>query len=268
MIRQSYQILLIVTALLLAVPSASAFGQLRDVPPRYEEFGIVCLLGFPSVIDHLKADYELAEDKAKTLKELGRNRLRNMHLRRDFRMKTRKLTDSQFAKARAELCNTIQKSNDESWTKAKELLTEKQIARLQELRIQRLGPAALMDSEVLQALDIKADQLDQHLASAMTAKKLHDKALLQLRADLLASRRGEKFAPQSRADLESNRAISKALADAKISERDKVFAAVLNDEQQTKLNSLTGAPFIFKLDFDFPRIKVDWQIAPVKQIEN
>ena len=260
---RSQKLLLPLIALLLVTSTQSAVGQFKDVPPKYEEFGIVCLLGFPSVVDQLKADYDLAEDNVKPLKELGRNRLRNMHLRRDFRMKTRKMDDEKFSKARAKLSGTIQKSNSEAWAKAKELLTDKQIARLKELRIQRLGPAALMDAEVVQALSLK----DEQLRLAMAAKKKHDQTLVKLKADLLKARSKMKLAPQSTQDFQANRDMVKALGDAKISERKKVFAAVLTDQQKSKLDSLMGAPFVFKLDFDFPAIKVDWQTDPLKDKE-
>lgn len=261
---QTPKTILLFAALLLAAPTVNAVGQFKDVPPKYEEFGIVCLLGFPSVVEHLEADHELAGDNVKALEELGKNRLKNMHLRRDFRKKTGRMKDAQFTKARTELFETIQKSNSDSWAKAKKMLTEKQIARLEQLRIQRLGPAALMDSKVIQTLGLEEKQLEEHLKSAMAAKKSHDAALVKLKADLLESRRGRRISPQSDKDFEWNRNFAKKLTDAKISERDKVFDAVLDDQQKHRLAALTGAPFLFKLDFDFPAIKVDWQTSPLK----
>lgn len=238
-----------------------AAAQFRNVPPKYEEFHLVNLLGFPSIRDHLVKDYELSNDNLKTLAKLGRARLENMHRRKALRMKSRKMSESQFATARAELLETIQGVNEENWEAAKELLTDAQIARLKQLRIQRIGVAALMDAEVIEALSIRDDQLE----AATELKETHDEKWLALLATQRKRFKEIQFAPRSPELIAQNKSDVKERDAAKIAYPKEVFEAVLDEQQQLMLDDLKGEPFVFKFDFDFATIKVDWHTDPLER---
>ncbi len=252
---------IVVLAFVTIEMSATADAQFRDVPPKYEEFHLVNLLGFPSVRKHLAEDFGLSEEAMPQLKDLGSVRLKNMHRRKNLRFKTRKMSDEKFDKARAALLRTIQQANQQNWVKAKALLTEAQIDRLKQLRVQRLGVAALTDPEVIKALGLDKDQIK----SAMKLHETYNKKMLALKAAQHKQVMAEKLQPQSQESYDRNVQLLKEREEAKVAYSKEVYEAVLDDIQLNKFTDMSGKAFQFRFDFDFPKMKVQWHTDPLKR---
>jgi len=232
---------IVVLAFVTIGMSATADAQFRDVPPKYEEFHLVNLLGFPSVRKHLAEDFGLSEEAMPQLKDLGSVRLKNMHRRKDLRFK--------------------QQANQQNWVKAKALLTEAQIDRLKQLRVQRLGVAALTDPEVIKALGLDKDQIK----SAMKLHETYNKKMLALNAAQRKQMMEERLQPQSQESYDRNVQLLKEREEAKVAYSKEVYEAVLDDIQLNKFTDMSGKAFQFRFDFDFPKMKVQWHTDPLKR---
>lgn len=260
---QRLSIFLLVFAFCTTSLSTFAVAQYKEVPPFYEEFDLVNLLGFPSIREHLKEEHGLSEKVIPELKELGSVRLKNMHRRNDLRKKSRKMSDEKFAKARTQLLESIQKVNQENWSKAKKLLTKDQIARLGQLRLQRIGVAALVDAQVIDELNINESQIK----SAMELQQTYDQKILALKEKQLLAFKGKRISPNSKEMIAQNKANAKEREEAKIAYSQEVYDAVLDDQQKLMFSDLRGEPFTFKLDFDFSKIKVQWHTNPLQRTD-
>lgn len=251
-IRLHFAVLAFTGALMCATSNA----QQRDVTPQYSELHEVTLLGFPGVIRHLVDDFEVSEKDAVALAKIGAVRKEHMQNRKNLYTKMLKAPEDKFQQAKTRLTKAIEKSNSESWTKAEELLKEKQIARLRQIRMQRFREDALLNPKIIDTLKISDAQIKaiekskEDFAKSLTL--MYDKQRKEMRAIL------SKGFDRPRM-IEQNKLNQKAINKAKDAFESKVYKKILKDEQRKKFMPMRGEKFELAMDWDLQKLNLKWR---------
>ena len=122
----------------------------------------VSLLSMDKVLDHLQADYELSDDAKKEI-------LANAQDAQDELQEERRAMFGDFQNmepdereaAMEELQEITKDINTDTFRTIKKQLNKKQLGRLNELKIQRMGVAALHDAVIQEMLEFDDEQVDK-----------------------------------------------------------------------------------------------------------
>lgn len=199
----------------LRVGPAAAGPVVRIRTGSYGGPAKLYLLRRPDVAKDLKLDADQKEEVTEAIQEITRNR-------RDEYQKLRTLPIKDRVKKSRELSKKFTEMGNK---KAKDILNEKQITRLDQIALQMQGIRALRNPEIVKKLKITKEQ----------TKKFQDvqSEITKQRAQLYKDLRAGKIA---RAKLrEKTQALTKSL--------EKKTLDVLNKDQRAKFETMKGKTF-------------------------
>ena len=122
----------------------------------------VSLLSMEEVLDHLQDDYELSDDAKKEILANAEDAQDELaEERRAIMGDMRNMDQDERTAAMEELQDVTKEINTDTFRTIKKQLNKKQLGRLNELKVQRMGVAALHDAVVQEMLEFDDEQVEK-----------------------------------------------------------------------------------------------------------
>ena len=204
-----------------------------------QEVTEMSLLNIKEVMQHLKEDFGLDEETHKKVSELTADFNDEMEAnRRDAMQDFRDMDDDERQKAFADMRKSLKEMSSSYFKKIKKMLDKKQLKRLTELKMQRMGTALLHDGLFQEMLELSAEQTEQ----LNSLKEEFDKGRQKMLDDMRSQMRS------GGGDREAMREVMMDMQDMMTDKREKYAKetlGVLSDEQRKKLEDIKGKKFKF-----------------------
>ena len=122
----------------------------------------VSLLSMEEVLDHLQDDYELSDDAKKEILANAEDAQDELaEERRAIMGDMRNMDQDERTAAMEELQDVTKEINTDTFRTIKKQLNKKQLGRLNELKVQRMGVAALHDAVIQEMLEFDDEQVEK-----------------------------------------------------------------------------------------------------------
>ena len=171
--------------------------------------------------DEIRKELDISDDQVTALKKLGENMRPKMPEGTNIRDMEEEDRNALFAKMRKEM----EEKAKEAEESLEEILMPSQIDRLEELRIQSQGVAALLSEKVAEELGLSKEQKEELKTTQETIRD-------EMRSKMSEMFRGGSFDGDPREMIEKLR-----------KESDEKVLAVLDDDQKKKFEEMKGEPF-------------------------
>ena len=226
-------LMLFLTVEVQAQPGRGGFGR-GGMMGGGQDVSEVNLVAMPEVVKHLQEDFELDEEKAREIKSIADSAIQELQEERRALMGDfRNMSDEERQAAIEELREVSREILDRSRNAIKKLLSEKQLERLQQLKLQRMGARALEDGLIQDMLAFTDDQVTRVKEAIAAANEKRQAWAAEMR---------EKF--RSGAGGFDRDAIREKMR-AMQQEFEKAMMSILTDEQKQRLEELKGQLFEF-----------------------
>ena len=193
----------------------------------------VSLLSMNEVLEHLQNDYELSDEAMEAVQEEARAAQDELQAeRRAFMGDMRNMDQDEREAAMEEMQEITKEINSDSFRTIKKSLSKKQLTRLNELKMQRMGIAALHDAVVQEMLEFDDEQVEKMKNVKKQAEDKQSEMMQDLRAQM-----------QSGGGFDRD-AIRDAMTDLQES-RKKNAMECLTDKQKKTYEKMQGEKFEF-----------------------
>ena len=212
-------------------------GQRGGLRGGQQQVSEMSLLQMKVVLQHLQEDFGLQQETTQKIAEITEQLNEQIaDKRRSLMQDFREMGQDERQQAMKEVQQVSGELNKEAFKKIRPMLSREQLKRLGELKMQRMGNAALRDSLVQEILGFTSEQVERLSAQQ---KSFDDK-----RREFM-----DDFREQMQAgDRESMRERMAEMQDAMLEMRERMEEAItslLSDDQKKKLKELQGEAFKF-----------------------
>lgn len=143
----------------------------------------VNLLAMEEVLDHLQDSYELSDEAREKIMGHAQDAQDELQEeRRAIMSDARNMGQDERAAAMEELQEITEEINTDTFRTIKKQLNKKQLGRLNELKIQRMGVGALQDPVIQEMLEFDDAQIDQMEAAKKKAEERGREMMEDMRA--------------------------------------------------------------------------------------
>lgn len=184
--------------------------------------------------EQVQGELKLTEEQKTKLQDLA-DKLRDQARERMGDM--RDLSDEQRRERFQQMMEEGQKRMEEARKSVEEILTADQAKRLKQIEWQQLGPAALLQPEVAEAVGLSGEQKEQLATISRDAQEKR----MQLFQGARGGEQGDRR--QQGQDMRQRFEEMREKGEQITQEFNKKSMAVLQPEQKGKLKELMGAPF-------------------------
>ena len=194
----------------------------------------VSLLAMPEIVKHLQDEFELEGDVLEQIQKLAKDAQDEVNNERRTMMQgLRDMSQEERDDAMKEMQDNASDINAEALKKLKKLLSKKQLNRLNELKMQRMGLEVLNDTIVQEVIGMTKQQVEQLKAARETLDKSRQKLMEDMRAQREEGGAGFDRTAMQQAMTEMQQTFEKETEN------------VLTDEQKEMLKKMKGAEFKF-----------------------
>ncbi len=216
-----------------AQPGRGGFGR-GGMMGGGGEVSEVTLVAMPEVIKHLQEEYGLDEEKAKEIQSIADDAMQEMQEERRALMGDfRNMSDEERQSAMEELQEVSREILNDARNTIKKLLSEKQLERLQQLKLQRMGVRALEDGLIQDMLAFTDEQVAKVKEAIKTADEKRQAWMEEMREQFRGGAGGF--------DRDAIREKMQAMQE----EFENAMMSILTDEQKQRLEELKGKLFEF-----------------------
>lgn len=216
-----------------AQPGRGGFGR-GGMMGGAQEVSEVNLVVMPEVVKHLQEEYGLDEEKAKEIQSIADAAMQEMQEERRALMGDfRNMSDEERQSAMEELREVSREILDDARNSIKKLLSEKQLERLQQLKLQRLGVRALEDGLIQDMLAFTDEQVAKVKEAIEAANEKRQAWMAEMREQFQSGAGGF--------DRDAIREKMQAMQE----EFENAMMSILTDQQKKQLEELKGKIFEF-----------------------
>ena len=193
----------------------------------------VDLLAMDEVLEHLQDDYDLSEESMKQIQSDAQDAKDELQEeRRAIMGDMRNMDESERVEAMEELQDVMKEINTDTFRTIKKQLSKAQLDRLKQLKIQRMGPAALQDPVFQEMLGFTKEQVGKMEDAKEQSQEMRQEMMAELREQM-----------QSGGGFDRD-AIREAMTEMQTANKKNVMA-VLTDSQKKTFDKMKGESFEF-----------------------